>query len=260
MRARKSAAASRSVPSRHPVAHEVGHQERRHQLVGLVRLDGQAGQQYLGLGLEDPLEHLVLEDGVVGEDEAPLHHLFERLGIVHLLVEAEEEAGELPPHHGADELVAPAREVAVDGGPGHARLPGGVLDRGLGQSPAGHAVVGGLQEPLPHVTHAVTRHGRSQVEEGFDPDRQAGAIGHRPHGQEHAGHEGAAVVGVVADGEALPEGAEDDLFVGDQPGQAHRMDVDATGALGAPGPRQHELGGRIGGQRPGPALRRGPPR
>ena len=57
--------------------------------------------------------------------------------------------------------------------------------------------------------------------------------------------------------EALPEGTEDHLFVGDQPGQADRMDVDATGALGAPGPRQHQLGGRVRGQRAGPGVARG---
>jgi hypothetical protein len=97
MRARKSAAASRSVPFRHAVADQVGHQEGGHQLVGLVGLHGQPGQQDLGLGLQNALEHLVLEDGVVGEDQATLHHLLERVGLVHLLVEAQEEAGELPP-------------------------------------------------------------------------------------------------------------------------------------------------------------------
>ena len=61
MRARKSAAASRSGALRHPVAHEVGRQERGHQRVGLVRLDRQPGQEDVGLGDQDPLQHLVLD-------------------------------------------------------------------------------------------------------------------------------------------------------------------------------------------------------
>ena len=40
---------------------------------------------------EDLLEHLVLDQGSVGEHAAPLHHLLQARGAVDLFVEADEE-------------------------------------------------------------------------------------------------------------------------------------------------------------------------
>ena len=53
--------------------------------------------------------------------------------------------------------------------------------------------------------------------------------------EEDAGHVAGAVVGVVADGEALAGGAEQHLLVGEQAVQAHRVDRDAARALAAAG-------------------------
>ena len=239
MRARKSAAGVEVGALRHPVAHQVGRQEGGHQRVRLVGLGGQPGQEDLGLGHQDALEHLVLDQGPVGEHEAALHHLLQRVGVGDLLVEPEEEAGELPPDHGGEQLVAAAGEVAVDRRPRDARLAGGVLDRRLGQAPAGDAVVGRLQQALPDVgVHSPSNASRPTV--------TPGPAGHGAHGQQHAGHERAAVVGVVADAQALARRAEDDLFVRHQAGQPHRVHVHAVGGLGAAGPGQHEVGRRVG--------------
>ena len=242
MRARKSAATSRSAPSAIPCRTRYGARNGGHQRVGLVGLGRHPRQQDLGLGHQDALEHLVLDQGAVGEHQAALHDLLQGLGVGDLLVEPEEETGELPPDHGRDQLVAPAREVAVDRRPRHARLAGRVLDRRLGQAPAGHAVVGRLQQPLADLgVHSPSSASRPTVRPGR-PATDA-------HRQQHAGHEGAAVVGVVADAQALARRAEDDLLVRDQAGQPHRVHVDAVGPLGAARPGQHEVRRRVGRQR-----------
>ena len=44
------------------------------------------------------------------------------------------------------------------------------------------------------------------------------------HGEEHAGHERAAVDRVVAERERLPLAAEDHFLVGDEAGEADRVD------------------------------------
>ena len=75
--------------------------------MGLVGLGGEPGQEDLGLGFEDALEHFVLDEGTVGEHEAALDDLLEGVGVGDLLVEPEEEVGELPPDDGGDQLVAP---------------------------------------------------------------------------------------------------------------------------------------------------------
>ena len=68
-----------------------------------------------------------------------------------------------------------------------------------------------------------------------------------------------AVVGVVADREGLPGGAEEHLLVGDQAPQAHRVDADAGRALAAAGALEH-LGAWWGraptGPTPPPCARR----
>ena len=115
------------------------------------------GKSTLRLGLEHALEDLVLGDRSVGEAQPALHHLLERPGPLDRFVEAGEEPGVLPGHDRLDELVAPAGEVAVDGGPRHLGLAGGVLERGLRQPPAGHAVERGLQDPLADLEHGASR-------------------------------------------------------------------------------------------------------
>ena len=125
------------------------------------------GQQDVGLGHQDALEHLVLDEGVVGEHEPALHHLLQRVGVGDLLVEPEEEAGELPSDHGGEQLVAATGEVAVDRRPRDPGLAGGILDGRLGQAPAGDAVVGRLQEPLPDVgVHSPSNASRPTVSPG----------------------------------------------------------------------------------------------
>ena len=52
----------------------------------------------------------------------------------------------------------------------------------------------------------------------------SGSVGTRADREQHAGHERLAVGRVVADRQRLADVAEDDLLVGDEPGQAHRVD------------------------------------
>ena len=69
-----------------------------------------------------------------------------------------------------------------------------------------------------------------QPEHCVEPDREAGPIGDCLHREQHAGHERAAVVRVVADGERLTGGAEQHLLVRDEPAQPHRVHVDVAWA------------------------------
>ena len=66
---------------------------------------------------------------------------------------------------------------------------------------------------------------------------------HAAHGEQHARHERLAVDRVVADRERLTEIAEDHLLVGDEPGQAHRVDRRRLAAARL----RHQLGGARGG-------------
>ena len=59
-------------------------------------------------------------------------------------------------------------------------------------------------------------------------DRQAGMGRDAPHTGQHAGHEARPVERVVPDREGLPQAAEHDLLVGDQPPHAQPVDVDAV--------------------------------
>ena len=185
----------------------------------------------------------------VGEHQSPLHDLLERLGPVHLLVEAQEEPGELPADHGRDQLVAPAGKVAVDRGPRHIGLACCILHRRLGQTPAGHAVVRRLEQALPYLgVHSPSNASSPTV----TPGRSATVRTARstPGMNEHP------VVGVVTDAQALSRRPEDDLFVGHQTGQAHRVHVHAPRALAprAPGRTRSVVGS--GGRGARPAARR----
>ena len=218
----------------------------RIRLLSTVR----AGQELLRLGLHHPLEDLVLDDGPVGEHDPPLHHLLEALGALHLFVEPGEELEGGPGHHGVDQLVPAAGEGAVDGGPRHLGLPGGVLDGGLGQSPAGHAGVGGLEDPLAGVVHRRRRSAQSPSS-GSRPTVSPGRLGHRPDGQHHPVHERRPVVGVVADGQALPHCPEDHLLMGHQPGEPDRVDAHPGRARRPRGrrPAPRSRSGRAGSRR-----------
>ena len=167
MRARKSAATSRSAPSAIPWRTRYGARNAATSVCVWSASVVSRGSRIVGLGHQDALEHLVLDEGPVGEHEPALHHLLQGVGVGDLLVEPEEEAGELPPDHGRDQLVAPAREVAVHRRPRDAGLARRVLDGRLGQAPAGHAVVGRLQEPLPDVgVHSPSNASRPTVRPG----------------------------------------------------------------------------------------------
>src|SRR3954447_2665642 len=74
---------------------------------------------------------------------------------------------------------------------------------------------------------------RSQVEQGFQADGQPGTAADAAHGQEDSGHERYAVERVVADGQRLTRRAEDDLLMGDHPGDPQRVDAHAVD-VGAP--------------------------
>src|SRR5919205_2864154 len=74
----------------------------------------------------------------------------------------------------------------------------------------------------------------SQPQEALDADRQAGVPADLPDGQEHAGHEGGPVVGVVPQGEGLPRGAHEHLLVRNQTGKPDRVHRDALD-VGTPG-------------------------
>src|SRR5664280_1375461 len=118
-----------------------------------VALDGEDGQQLVRFGLHHPLEHLVLEDGPVGEHDAPLHHLLQAVRSLDPLVETPEEVERRPGHGGVDQLVTAAGECPVHGGTRHAGLPGHVLDGRLGDPSAGDAGVRRLDRPLAGVVH-----------------------------------------------------------------------------------------------------------
>ncbi len=72
-----------------------------------------------------------------------------------------------------------------------------------------------------------------QLQQGLEAHGEAGPGGDRSHRQEHAGHERAAVRGVVADREGLPLGAEDDLLMRHEARQADGVDGHA-GRRGSP--------------------------
>ena len=59
-----------------------------------------------------------------------------------------------------------------------------------------------------------------------EPPRRRGA-----DCQQHARHEGGAVPAVVSNRQCLARARQDDLLVGDQAWQAHRVDADATGPV-----------------------------
>ena len=65
-----------------------------------------------------------------------------------------------------------------------------------------------------------------EAEQRLEADRQSRPRAHVPHGQQHAGHEGAAVHRVVPDRQRLAVGAEHDLLVRDQPRQPHGVHPD----------------------------------
>ena len=96
---------------------------------------------------------------------------------------------------------------------------------------------------------------------GSSPTVSPGRDRHLAHGQQDPGHEGAPIVGVVADGQALAGRAEHHLFVGHQPGQPDGVHPDPARTLPAAGPLQHHLGGGVGRQRaqPGRLPGRGDP-
>src|SRR6266542_5189391 len=66
-----------------------------------------------------------------------------------------------------------------------------------------------------------------QVEHGLEADGEARTVPHVADAQQHARHEAGAVQRIVAQGEQLALAAEDDLLVGDQAGQADRVDPHA---------------------------------
>ena len=73
---------------------------------------------------------------------------------------------------------------------------------------------------------------------------------HLAHGQQHAGHERLAVDRVVSDRERLAGPAEQDLLVGHQAGQAHRVDR----LVDVPAGRRDQLRGARRGARRGVEL------
>ena len=94
---------------------------------------------------------------LMGEDQGLLQEGGEVGGAGHGPGQTGEEAARLPGDDLPHQLLAPAREVAVDGRPRQPRGPGRVLDGGLGQPVAGHAGEGGLEDPLAHVVgHALS--------------------------------------------------------------------------------------------------------
>src|SRR3989304_10572473 len=63
------------------------------------------------------------------------------------------------------------------------------------------------------------RGGLGETDELVEAAHQLSTVHHFAHRQEDAWHEGLAASGVVADGEGLPQTAEDDLLVGHQTGK-----------------------------------------
>src|SRR5690606_1727419 len=85
----------------------------------------------------------------------------------------------------------------------------------------------------PHDRVQLARAGRwaeSSVEERVEPERQPAAVDDAAHGEQHAGHEGAAVEGVGADRQQLAGVAEQDLLVRHQPAEPDRVHGDAVDA------------------------------
>ena len=87
----------------------------------------------------------MIDDRPVGEEQRLLEQAGEVGGAGHGLGEATKEPSRLPPDHLVHQLVATAREVAVDRRPRHFGLARDVLHRRLGQPVAGDALVGRLQ-------------------------------------------------------------------------------------------------------------------
>ena len=116
-----------------------------------VRLGAEQAEQAFGLGHEDLLQQLVLEQRSAGEHEAVLEQVREVGGVVHVVGQADEVAAELPADGLAQQLLAAAGELAVDRRPRDARLLHDVFDRRLGQPEPRHAGVGGGQQPLPYA-------------------------------------------------------------------------------------------------------------
>src|SRR4051812_17406656 len=79
--------------------------------------------------------------------------------------------------------------------------------------------------------------GPSEAEEALDAQGEAGMPADLADGQEHAWHEGRAVVRVVPEGEGLPRCAHQHLLVRHQAGQAHGVHRHALD-VGTAGPRQ----------------------
>ena len=136
-----------------------------------------------------------------------------------------------------------------------------VLDRGLGQPPAGDAGVGRLEDPLAGGEATIGPETPSGLEQRPQPHGQPGPIPHPPHRQQDARHERVAVEGVVPDGQRLARRAEDDLLVRDQAREPYRVDADVERGRarlgrcpGAPG----WSGRRANGPAPEPPA--GPPR
>ena len=228
MRARKSAARVEIGPLGHAVADQVGHQERGHQLVRLVRLDREPGQQDLGLGLR----------GCAGAPRARGWRCGRRPGPAPSPLRACRPRA--PPRRGAGRsgrTPTPPRRLSARRGrrgssgrpwPATRPPPGPRPPPSSWPDPSGPRSRRWPAAGAPDVAHVGGAH---RPRSASSPRVRPGPIGHGPHGQEDAGHEGTPVVGVVADRQALPHGAEDHLLVGDQPGQAHRVDAYAAGTL-----------------------------
>ena len=195
-----------------------------------------------------------------GQRERPLEELGEVGGVAELLAEAQEEPVHLPADRLAQDLVLAAREQPVDGGARHAGRGGDVVDGGLGHPAPRDALVRALEHPPARFVHRSAGSSDQRPSSASRPTVSPGRSRTASHREQHAGHERRAVVGVVADGERLAGGAEQHLLVGDQPAQAHRVDVDARPRPTPPrAPSTHRLGGGVGrpvGRRRGHALGR----
>src|SRR5664280_3507164 len=66
---------------------EIGNEEVGDAPSDAIALDRETGEELLRLSLHHQLEDLVLDDGPVGEHDAPLHHLLEAVGPLDLLVQ-----------------------------------------------------------------------------------------------------------------------------------------------------------------------------
>jgi hypothetical protein len=122
-----------------------GSGEQQH---ALEALESDGWEHELRLVLQHESKGVVLQQTAPGVGDPADEQVLEFVDAGELARQPGEEALELALDHGGDDLVLAARELAVDRGPATSRLPGKVVEGGLGQAPSAHAAKGALADAI----------------------------------------------------------------------------------------------------------------